>query len=74
MSANDSTGMSSLAQRRAQLALGPSTSVKVFSRGVRRLRQTVGDDVNVWLKGPGRAYKEPKENGPNWLGKNHVRF
>ena len=64
--------MSALAQRRAQFALKQSSPVKVFSRGVRRVRKSVGDDVNVWLKGAGRAYRDPKD-GPNWLGKTHVR-
>lgn len=44
---------------------------QVFSRGARR-RAPVGDAVNVWLKGPGKEYMEPR-NGPNWLGRNVVR-
>lgn len=46
-----------------------SNTQAIFSRGVRLPRKTVGDDVNVWLKGPGSAFKYPT-NGPNWLSKN----
>ena len=40
-----------------------------FSRGIRLPKKSVGDDVNVWLKGPGSVYEYPI-NGPNWLSGN----
>ncbi|EJD03749.1 uncharacterized protein FOMMEDRAFT_154854 [Fomitiporia mediterranea MF3/22] len=43
---------------------------RVFSRGIRLPRRSVGDDVDKWLTGPGLEYKSPK-HGPNWLGKKY---
>ena len=40
-----------------------------FSRGIRLPKKSVGNDVNVWLKGPGSVYEYPI-NGPNWLSGN----
>ncbi|PAV22115.1 hypothetical protein PNOK_0207200 [Pyrrhoderma noxium] len=42
-----------------------------FSRGIRLPKKSVGDDVNVWLKGPGSVYEYPI-NGPNWLSGNRT--
>ncbi|KAH8119987.1 eukaryotic mitochondrial regulator protein-domain-containing protein [Phellopilus nigrolimitatus] len=56
--------------------LGPRPRLPVscvqpaFSRGIRLLRRSVGDNVNKWLTGPGLQYKTPGD-GPNWLGEKH---
>lgn len=45
---------------------------RVFSRGMRLPRKSVGNACNEWLKGPGLDFVNPAV-GPNWLGKNYVR-